>query len=623
VLESVASPSGEVRLPVPDCLRESSFDAKRAKEFLVGLLENPVHHAWTGPLARCPASVRMSVAGTLFLFRKCLPSPGESLISSHRARLCTDPKPLDLPSGYLAHSRRIARMCFPPGWDRGYPDAVWRSTPSVSACLERKKGEGGARATRPDRAQFLLDCSREGRDIDIPRDVRFHVVSENGKDRGVTIASCKQRVLHPLHKTIYGHLSRLPWLLRGEAKPSKFTDFKPVPGEVFVSGDYEAASDYLPLPVAEALLDVMASTSSFIPSTLWAAARRSLRSRIWYEDCTIPFEQVCGQLMGNLLCFPLLCLQNYVAFRWIFPASVPVKINGDDIVFRCTEEKWLEWSRFVPRVGLRLSLGKTLVLRRYFSLNSTFFFSGRSGARCVPVLRTGGLVKPVDSVDSLGSALRSFVRGFSGRSRELAEGFFLRLRKKWIVSSGRSVLRGLRIPVSVPALQASGLWRRECWFFDTLGSENRLPAAPRKLDWGACPEGWERVPLARHWRARRRQRCVERSFYVELNALAWERPFTQSDSRRSYWSAVKGSGHQLAWVRWRRQLKLWPRLCHANSERYSRCFASNGPICPHLARMRVTDRKCRAFLESGERKERGVVWVPRDPLGVTRTQFVQ
>jgi len=82
----------------------------------------------------------------------------------------------------------------------------------------------------------------------------------------------------------------------------------------------------------------------------------SLRAKLWYEDCSVPFEQVGGQLMGSLLSFPLLCLQNYIAFRWVFPASVPVKINGDDIVFRSTLDQFDRWSAVVGQLGLRLSL---------------------------------------------------------------------------------------------------------------------------------------------------------------------------------------------------------------------------------------------------------------------------
>lgn len=372
-------PSGGL-LPIPDCLREKTFDAIKAKEFCVGLLENQVQHPWRGCLERCSASARMSVAGSLFLFRKNLPSGSDKqdLIRSHRARLCTDPRSVELPSGYLRHCRKVARECFPPGWDRGYQDAAWRSCPSVSACTEVSRSKGGARATLPDRSVFLRSCLREG-ELDVSRDVQFAVVEGGGKSRMVTVSSASQRVLEPLHKSMYNQLSSFPWLLRGEAKPSKFAEFNCRSGEVFVSGDYEAATDFLPIPVAEAFLEVLLQNSSWIPSSVGRAALASLRCRIHYEDCDVGFEQVCGQLMGNLLSFPLLCLQNYAAFRWVFPASRPVKINGDDIVFRCSREEFDRWAKFVGSVGLTLSRGKTVVSSRFFSVNSHFFRARESG----------------------------------------------------------------------------------------------------------------------------------------------------------------------------------------------------------------------------------------------------
>jgi hypothetical protein len=292
----------------------------------------------------------------------------------------------------------------------------------------------------------------------------------------------------------------------------------------------------------------------------------SLRAKIWYEDCEVPFNLVTGQLMGNLLCFPLLCLQNYVAFRWVFPASVPVRINGDDIVFRATREGWEEWSRFVPRVGLILSKGKTLVSSSFFSINSSFFRVTRGRLKLIPVLRTGGLARPVDSVDGLGGSFRRYLQGFKGLARDRAELLFLLRKKPLILVSGRSVLRGLGIPASIPGIFSAGLWERECWFFDSLESEPRLPPAPRKLDFGRVPQGWVRVPLASGSsggaRARRAaQREVEKSFFSSLVAECWLTRPSKSDSMKTYWDSLRGTGHETAWRSWRSRRKCWKDLC--------------------------------------------------------------
>nr|AZF86114.1 RNA-dependent RNA polymerase [Sclerotium rolfsii ourmia-like virus 1] len=55
-----------------------------------------------------------------------------------------------------------------------------------------------------------------------------------------------------------------------------------------------------------------------------------------------------------------------------------IKINGDDIVFRCTETERQQWLSILPQCGLVLEHQKTLVHRSVFTLNSTFFMARAS-----------------------------------------------------------------------------------------------------------------------------------------------------------------------------------------------------------------------------------------------------
>lgn len=549
-------PSG-TRLPVPDCLSEKTFSSSDAKRFCVGLLEGDCAHPWRELLRGLSASQRLTVEGSLFLFRKCLPSQGDpaALRSSHRERLCTAPARVQLPTGYLSHCRRIANECFPQGWDNQYRDLAWGSTPSIASCLENSKSKGGARATRPDRASFLRSALEDGPELDISRDVRFMVVSEGGKDRMVTVGSREQGVLRPLHKALYNRLSKMPWLLRGEASVSKLDDFRCVEGEVFVSGDYEAATDYLPLEVAEVLLEVALRNSSWVPHRLRRAAMRALRSRIHYDDCEEPFDQAVGQLMGNLLSFPLLCLQNYAAFRWVFPESVPVKINGDDIVFRSRREDFDRWAAHVSSVGLRLSPGKTMVHSRFFSINSHFFRSHRNRRPAlIPVLRAAGLSKPVESYSGLGGACARFCRGFTGSTRILVESMFLRARAKAIRFSGRSVIRDLRIRVGVESLQRSGLWRRECWYAESVPRSVDLPEDPCRLQWASVPDGWSRVPRKPPSRSGRRlERERQSAFIRELVHTAWQSDVSYGQATDCYHREVSTSGWENKYDEWRKR----------------------------------------------------------------------
>jgi hypothetical protein len=176
---------------------------------------------------------------------------------------------------------------------------------------------------------------------------------------------------------MYSHLSQFQWLLRGDAKSVRFKDFTPVEGEIFVSGDYENATDNLNAELQLAILDELLSRSYTVPTGVREHAMSIYNSALVCDGLTDPVIQRRGQLMGQLTSFPLLCLVNYITFRYSIRRPVPVRINGDDIVFRATPEEVTLWERNVAKGGLTLSLGKTLKHSRAFTLNSTPFWSTR------------------------------------------------------------------------------------------------------------------------------------------------------------------------------------------------------------------------------------------------------
>jgi hypothetical protein len=213
------------------------------------------------------------------------------------------------------------------------------------------------------------------------------------------------------------------------------------------------------------------SRSRHIPGRLWQYALASCRAEIWYPGehcssktgcaapgvtgpcqygkCGIVDRQRRGQLMGNLLSFPLLCLQNYAAFKYLIPARVPVKINGDDIVFRSDRESAARWMDGVSSLGLTLSRGKTLVFSSVFSLNSTFFKAYPSGVGLIPVIRPACLARR-PAPDSLAPAFRSYARGFKGKTKEDVQAVYLRWRGPQLRALGRSLRRDLHLKVSNP-----------------------------------------------------------------------------------------------------------------------------------------------------------------------------
>jgi hypothetical protein len=583
------------------------------KEFCVGLLENPEQHPWRSSLSRVDGRKALSVAGSLFLFRKALPAEwSESeMCRSHRAAMvpsCRGPRS-PLPEGYLAHVRRIVASQFPSGWDKGYNAHCWTATPSVGASLEVPRSQGGTRSEKLCRAQYLRRVL--GKEyFEVNNLVRYSVVPTGGKGRGVTVASSDLGLLHPVHKTVYDHMSTLPWVLRGEAKTSCFKQFVRKEGEVFVSGDYESASDNLRVEVADTIIDVLQS-SSRIPSTVWNACRSFLRCKILYPDLNIPLESE-GQLMGNLMCFPLLCLQNYCAFRWSFPDSVPVKINGDDIVFRTTRERFEAWAEVVSSLGLVLSRGKTLVHHVYFSLNSAFFWARKDRKpRPIPVTRVAAFTKQFEDWGSLSGSFRSFTRGFVGVAKFEAEKIFLNHFRRRIRQSGRSLRRGLGVPASIPSLQACGLWRRECWYFDSVPAEfDVLPSSPSRLKWGAVPPGWKRVPLSsvrltgRVDFHREGEVCaaavapnadaLQRVFWSALASNTWTESPTRGKLLDDYRTEVLSTGFESLFCRWKKKVK------EKKNPKVSRSLGGPGIVCRHCG-----SRPCRAPHLSPFCKEKG------------------
>lgn len=552
-------PDSSLRLPDWN----DSTSVHTVKEFCVGLLETPDEHAWSAVLAqgRVTLEHRMSIAGTLFLARKMLPvipSPWES----HMNRVCVPGS--EVPDGYLSFVRRLVKRELGHAWDQGYDSCVSHFCPPLSSCLESTRKSGGSRARWVRRRRDFFDACfglRPLREPKGPFPVKFMNVELDGKSRSVTVASWKQHLLGPLHRCLYDAVSRKRWLLRGKASRNRFSgDFARRKGEVFVSGDYESATDNLPLSVAEAILMAARELSVEVPDQIWDYALHSLRSSVQYPD-GVARVQLRGQLMGNLLSFPLLCLQNYAAFRWcVGDRKIPVRINGDDIVFRSDREIAQHWMDNVSALGLTLSRGKTLVSSSVFSLNSTFFRAREFGVDLIPVLRGAILARQVDVPHALSPGLRSFCEGFRGEARTRAEVLYLCWQKKWLTACGRSLLRDLHMVVSTEALIRSDLMRREAYFLQCTPCP--LPMDQKRMGAATIPDGWRRVSVSSSRGALRRQREAEACFFSILTDRAWAGVGLVTEKRlcRGTWDqAVAGSlNSSFRW--WSTRQKRWNRL---------------------------------------------------------------
>jgi hypothetical protein len=394
-------------------------------------------------------------------------------------------------------------LLFRPGWDRGYADQCLSTTLNTASCSENSGVEGGSRmwgllhehgedVARREFVESVLSSPRYSLG-GVPS--RVVAVSTAGKWRVLSVPPFDMNRLRPLHKTMYNHLSSMEWLQRGDAKPSSFKKFCVVDGEVFVSGDYESATDNLNIHVQREILRLVLQSARHVPNGIMADAMKSFSLELVYGPRAHPVRghfQQSGQMMGHLLSFPLLCLTNYLTFRWLtMDPSIPVKINGDDIVFRCRPSVADRWMEGVGASGLVLSRGKTLVDCRYFTLNSCLFKAKGRGCSRIPFLRSRALFGMEDSespVGTLAGRFQSFAPGFFGRRRTLLRGVFLRENRGWINQSCRSLRRGLGIPVTARDLKESGLWVRELEYL-SFGSENQM--IPQFSVWSHTPEGFE------------------------------------------------------------------------------------------------------------------------------------
>jgi len=463
-------------------------------KFCLGLVEKDVNHPWLGLVTGLGAQSRFGIAHSLFLFRKVVPKK-KPRVDEYVERLGLpqdDPDP-----DFLGFARRLVRRIFPPGWDRSYQDACLSSSLPLSSCSEGGRKVGGCRGVKQMEFESRADFCRYVLQSVVPRQrgvSRVQAIETSGKWRIITIPPLVDNALRPLHKAMYSHLSRFSWLLRGDAKPSKFKDFTPAAGEVFVSGDYESATDNLNSTLQMELMSELLEHSYTVPAGIRGHALQIYRSALDDGSGRVVVQRR-GQLMGQLTSFPLLCLVNYITFRYSIRRPVPVRINGDDIVFRATPAEVTRWEGNVAKGGLTLSKGKTLVHSRGFTLNSTPFWSSGKGARSVGFVRSSALFPRgsiSEQIESLNGRFYSACSGYGRDRRDVVRRLFVDLNQKPVHASRRSLTRGLGLAVGEGCLRSLGLWHRELFYCEQI-EEPPLPVFKH----GPLPEGWEQV--SSHW----------------------------------------------------------------------------------------------------------------------------
>jgi hypothetical protein len=470
-------------------------------------------------------------------------------------------------------SSEINRL-FPIGWDKGYAGAVAGTCLRTSATLESSRREGGCRGLLlkgwDERAEFCKSAidkyANPKKNVSL---VRASIAKCDGKDRIVTVNSADMSYLSPYHTVMYDHISKQKWCLRGEATREEFKEFVRVNDEVFVSGDYESATDNLNLDVARHILNLIARRCTHIPLWIRDLGQRTLESTLMVGDQKRGFnfyEVKRGQMMGNALSFPLLCLQNYLAFKFSVPRDVPVRINGDDIVFRATRREYQTWANTVTGCGLTLSMGKTAVNPNWFSLNSTFFVAGTTRVRLAPVIRSTAIFKKPESISAIKGQFDT-LRGFRGLVGERLRIFFLGVKRGAINGSQLSLTRGLGMKVSRKEIFASGLAERESFYLSLDKKFDELKEARPGYFRSAIPEGWRR-----EYSTEKVNDKEQREFFRELVSLTWM-PEVSEPTRGHTTNTVRFVPYP---VKGARMLKFSGRNIHRRRTKFASFFKKKG-----------------------------------------------
>jgi hypothetical protein len=455
---------------------------------------------------------------------RCMES---GMIDALVARLGETPR--ELPIGYLSFVEKEVLSLFPKGWDAAYEGYCLTTVPPIKAAIRLPRSEGGSLSVSGDlfngQAGYLSRVLHGfgGRLCPSYRG-QMLVVQSAGKPRPLSKFPAEALYLKPVHKTIYSRLSKFSWLLRGPPTEERCAraGFRSHRGRL-VSGDYSSATDNLPIEVMEVALRAMFANSTFIPSNVRELALRACRPILFSESTS--FEVTVGQMMGSLLSFPFLCLQNYLAFRWSVESvglkrKIPVLINGDDILYQSPFEGFDQiWRSVVNQVGLEVEVTKTSVSGLYGSLNSTLLRWDEFGL-LGPVWspRFGMLLRP-DDVSSLGKTFESFLAGCPVEFRFNAGKEFF----KWHSGSLRSA------GVSLPSLGFRGLLaRRLARLFKFLHfGDAELPRYPSPHECGFPDDFIVPVPYS--------QTDAELRFHssVETAAMVWSRGYVPTERSRN------------------------------------------------------------------------------------------
>lgn len=201
------------------------------------------------------------------------------------------------------------------------------------------------------------------------------------------------------------------------------------PGWCYLSGDYKAATDLIDPYLSRSVCNQLQKVGGFddfygdllregLTGAILKTPLGDINSKIPFwenqkEKLSEPLpkeigQQTWGQLMGSPLSFPILCIINAAVNRYFYELmlredelegkciyslyrdqiigrvlnndkpivnikSVPMLINGDDVLLKCQKRFYDDWKEMVKSAGLVPSIGKNYVSERFVIINSTLY----------------------------------------------------------------------------------------------------------------------------------------------------------------------------------------------------------------------------------------------------------
>lgn len=172
----------------------------------------------------------------------------------------------------------------------------------------------------------------------------------------------------------------------------------------FHSGDYKSATDNLKPWVSETInnriWDLASKKVGFPLEVFRELSQRALTGHTYVVGSGARVPQRCGQLMGSIISFPILCIANAALCRLAYEVShcrtislraLPAWFNGDDCLTLYERGKPYHtvWKACGNVMGLEDSLGKTYDSPRIGTVNSVLFVLEGTVLKQVPYVNLG------------------------------------------------------------------------------------------------------------------------------------------------------------------------------------------------------------------------------------------